>query len=66
MGMTLTVSCSYHQKNDGGYGKDAEITLDTISDKTAKQVAKELESQGWVVQFNGDNMDTYCSKKCAE
>lgn len=66
MGLTLEVSCSNHQKNDGGYGKEITITLDTISDHAAKQVKRGLEQQGWVVQFNGDNMDTYCSKKCAE
>lgn len=66
MALTLQVSCSYHQEDDGGYGKEAEINLETIDKHTAKQVKDSLESQGWVVQFNGDNMDTYCSKECAK
>jgi hypothetical protein len=27
---------------------------------------REIEGRGWIVQFNGDNIDTYCTKKCAE
>lgn len=66
MGLTLNISCSYHQKGDGGYGREAEIIIDNIDDSAVKHVTKELKKQGWVVQFNGDHMDTYCSKKCAE
>jgi len=66
MGLTVQVSCSYHQKNDGGYGREVEIIVDSIDDKNRKHVQTVLEKGGWVVQYNGDNMDTYCSKKCAE
>jgi hypothetical protein len=64
--ITLQVSCSNHQKQDGSYGRDAEINLDTIDGTTARKVKRELENNGWVVQFNGNHMDTYCSKICAQ
>lgn len=66
MALTLTVDCSYHQKKDGSYGRQAEISLETIDKHTAMRVKHQLERDGWVVQFNGDNMDTYCSKQCAK
>ena len=66
MGMTLRVTCSYHQKNDGGFGREAEIDLNTLDGDTPQRVKRQLEKEGWVVQFNGEHMDTYCSKKCAE
>ena len=46
--------------------KQAEVFLDTIDEHARKQVEKELKALGWVVQYSGDNMDTFCSKKCAE
>lgn len=64
--LTLKIECSNHQKNDGGYGREIEIELDTIDATTPLQVRKQLEADRWVVQFNGEHMDTYCSKKCAE
>jgi hypothetical protein len=65
MALTLTVSCSNHQTFK--WPRDVEISLDTIDERTAKHVIKELQSRGWVVQYNGrDQMDTYCSKKCAK
>lgn len=67
--LTLTIDCSYHQKDDdgtGGYGKQEEVMLETIDDTTRRRIEKHLKSKGWVVQYNGNNMDTYCSKKCAE
>lgn len=66
MALTVEASCSHHQKNDGGYGKEVEISLSTISDASGKRLKEMLEQQGWIVQFNGEFMDTYCSKKCAE
>lgn len=63
--LTLTIDCSSHQR-DGEQPKQEEITLDTIDDETRNAIVRHLEAQGWVVQFNGTNMDTYCSKKCAE
>lgn len=62
--ITLTVDCSYHQKDDEP--RQVQITLENIDANTARKLRRHLESQGWVVQFNGNNMDTYCSKKCAE
>lgn len=66
MALTLTIDCSYHQKDDGSYGKQEEISLDTINDHARKVIEKYLKSKGWVVQYNGENMDTYCSKECAQ
>lgn len=66
MSLQIQVHCSNHQKDDGGYGREQEIWIDTIDDKTRNLVQRHLERLNWVVQFNGDHMDTYCSKKCAE
>lgn len=66
MSLTLKVECSNHQKNDGSHGREIEIIIDSVDDANRKHVQGVLERRGWVVQFNGDNMDTYCSKKCAE
>lgn len=66
MGLQVTVSCSNHQKDDGSYGKEIEIIIDSIDDTNRRHVQGVLERRGWVVQFNGEHMDTYCSKKCAE
>jgi hypothetical protein len=66
MALQLHVTCSNHQKNDGGYGREQEVWIDTIDTKTANVVQRHLEREGWVVQFNGEHMDTYCSQKCAE
>lgn len=62
--LTLKVECSNHQTSREP--KIIEITLDTIDSHTARQVKYGLELKGWVVQFNGDNMDTYCTKTCAK
>jgi hypothetical protein len=66
MALQIHVTCSNHQKDDGGYGREEEVWIDTIDVKTAAKVQSHLERKGWVVQFNGDNMDTYCSERCAE
>ena len=61
MALTLNISCSNH-KDDLRSGKEEEFSLATLDADTAKRVKKFLESRGWVVQFNGEYMDTYCSK----
>lgn len=66
MSLQLHISCSNHQKDDCPYGREEQIWISTISDAEAKSVKRHLERRGWVVQFNGDNMDTYCSKECAK
>lgn len=63
--LTLTIDCSHHQKADGGYGRQEEMTIRTIDADTATEVKQRLVARGWVVQFNGEHMDTYCSKECA-
>lgn len=66
MSLQLHVTCSNHQKDDGSYGRETQIWINTIDDKTRDLVRRHLNREGWYVEFNGDNMDTYCSKKCAE
>jgi hypothetical protein len=63
--LTITAECSNHQKADGGYGRREEMVISTVNDKIAQEVKQRLVARGWVVQFNGDHMDTYCSKECA-
>lgn len=64
MALTLEVSCSQHVMTTPP--REETIFLDTSTQTTADYVKCELERRGWVVQFNGEHMDTYCSKKCAE
>lgn len=63
--ITLTASCSNHQTNSEP--REFSVSLDRLNEhQLEEKIKKALKSQGWVVEFNGDNMDTYCSKKCAE
>ncbi len=64
MALILEVSCSQHVMNTSP--REERIYLDTITQTTINYIQQELERRDWIVQFNGDNMDTYCSKKCAE
>jgi hypothetical protein len=64
MALILEVSCSQHVMNTPP--REERIFLDTITQTTADYIAEQLEQRGWVVQFNGEYMDTYCSKGCAE
>lgn len=66
MALQIHVTCSNHQKRDGTFGREQDIWVDSISDREAEIVKRHLERNGWVVQFNGAHMDTYCSKECAE
>lgn len=64
MSLQVKVYCSNHQRNTEP--KEEKVWIDTIDANTATLVKHHLERKGWVVQFNGEHMDTYCSKKCAE
>jgi hypothetical protein len=67
MSLKLEVSCSNHQRDDGTYGKELEIILEGPKDFTPEALKAAIEkNRGWVVQFNGAYMDTYCSKTCAK
>jgi hypothetical protein len=63
MALELTIDCSYHQKDDDA--RQETISLNTIDEHTAMRIKQQLERNGWIVQFNGEHMDTYCSKRCA-
>lgn len=63
MSMTLKIECS------ACFYSNKEIELDIVgpADLDPQKLKKEIEKcPDWVVEFNGDHMDTYCSKKCAE
>jgi hypothetical protein len=50
-----------------GCKPDLEISCDGPKQLEPQALKKAIEkNRGWVVQFNGDYMDTYCCKKCAE
>lgn len=67
MALELHVYCSNHQKDGSGYGKELLIPLEGPKDFQPENLKLLIEkNRGWHVQFNGNNMDTYCSKKCAE
>lgn len=66
MAILIRVKCSNHQALDGGFGREATVDVDTLDESTRDEVVQALVVKGWVIQFNGDHMDTYCSKKCAE
>lgn len=62
--LTLIVDCSNHQVSTPP--REFTVTLETVDAYTKQRLKHGLEQQGWVVQFNGEHMDTYCTKKCAE
>jgi hypothetical protein len=64
MALILEVSCSQHPMST--QPREERIYLDAITQTTADYIKQELERRGWVIEFNGDSMDAYCSKKCAE
>jgi hypothetical protein len=50
----------------GMCGKETELEIDqekVTGETTLSDIYKKLR---WIVQQNGDNFDTYCSKKCAK
>lgn len=62
MALTLIVECSMC-----GTKKPIELDIEGPKDLDPQALKKRIEKyRGWHVQFNGDHMDTYCSKKCAE
>jgi hypothetical protein len=42
-----------------------EIVINGAKDLDQQALKKQIEAQGWIVQLNGDSIDTYCTKKCA-
>lgn len=61
--ITLTISCSK-------CGKELHPAMDFSS--STRELAEEIRDRldesgsGWIVEENGDNIDTYCSRQCAE
>lgn len=47
-------------------GKERLIKVTVSPDDEYMTVREFLESNGWIVQRNGSNVDIYCSKACAE
>lgn len=66
MTLQIRVTCSNHRMRDGTFGREDWVWVDTLDEKTPELVRGHLERRDWIVQFNGEHMDTYCSKKCAE
>jgi len=64
MALVVEIHCSNHQRTTEP--KVEEFTLRTVDDDTRKQLQSYLEFKGWVVQYDGEHTDTYCSRKCAE
>lgn len=48
-----------------GKEKVIPLPLDTIDPHRSLQYLIDDMAPGWVTQLNGNNFDTYCSKKCA-
>jgi hypothetical protein len=63
MGMKLEITCSMCIPMRG---QPIELYIEGPKDLDPKSLKKRIEKEGWIVQFNGDHMDTYCTKKCAE
>lgn len=57
--ITLSISCSH-------CGKLLPEDIEVDGRKELDNIGKIIESLGWVVQYNGDYIDTYCSKRCAK
>jgi hypothetical protein len=61
MAMTLKVECSMCSE-----AQPLELAIEYKDDLDAKEITKRIQRAGWIVQFNGEMVDTYCTKKCAE
>ena len=64
MGLTITleVNCSMCFPP-----KKPPLRLDISApiDLRRKALRELIEKEGWIVEFNGQNIDTYCTKACA-
>lgn len=58
--ITLKVECCTCSK-----GQPLEINVDTVEELILEAVKTRIEKFGWVVEINGNRIDTYCSTKCA-
>lgn len=58
--ITIHVGCSFC----GNHITDFHIQK--IQELTIKSVRHRLEVRSAIVRINGDNLDVYCSKECAE
>lgn len=62
--LELEITCSNHDSMKRE--RRLSLVIDGPKDLKTKVLKKRIEQHEWIVQLNGDNMDTYCSKKCAE
>ncbi|MBK6942533.1 MAG: hypothetical protein IPH13_20345 [Planctomycetes bacterium] len=44
----------------------SDVRIDECAETGVRGIRDALEEFGWVVQFNGPNIDVYCSLACAE
>ena len=59
--ITVEVDCS-----TCGKARPLSIEIETLADLQPIVLKKAIEREGWIVQINGEYMDTYCSKECAK
>lgn len=64
MALELDITCSNHQH--WKEPRRIRLIIDGPKQLETPVLKERIERRGWIVEINGDNMDTYCSKKCAE
>lgn len=57
--MTINIRCSYCGK------KPREIAIDEKSDLEIPSLIRAFQREGFIVEENGNHIDTYCRKSCA-
>lgn len=57
----ITLSCA-----QCGAELNSTMTVDKASAVCVESVRLLADGYGWIVQVNGDQVDTYCSKECAK
>lgn len=66
MAIKLQITCSHcgeYLRNEDG---EESLDTETIDDLQSGKIIEQVEKLGWIVQVNGDYLDTYCSARCAK
>ncbi len=62
--ITIKITCSMCGKSTDDM--DRELMVETVDQLELNKFKARLKRIGWIVQINGWNIDTYCSKECAK
>ena len=66
MSISFQINCSHCGKillNEDG---EMDFDASELSQLSKEMIADRVRELGWVAQENGEHLDTYCSKRCAQ